>query len=123
MLLRSLATLLLASGFVASAWSAETLAGVPDLHGGWGRSMLFLEPPLSGPGPVLNLVSKPDGSLVPADPCCSVVNQWRGDSTSPILKPNAADAVRKFAEQSLNGSVVPDLHNSCWPEPPPYAMA
>jgi len=122
MLLRSIA-LLLAPAFVSSAWSAETLADLPDLSGSWGRSMLFFEPPASGPGPILNLVRKPDGSVVPADPCCTIVREWRGDSTSPILKPEAAEAVRKFAERSLSGGVTSDLHSNCFAEPPPYAMS
>ena len=44
-------------------------------------------------------------------------------STNPILKPEAAEAVRKRAELARSGTVAPDMHNSCWAEPPPYAMA
>ena len=85
--------------------------------------MLFFEPPASGPGPVVNLVRKPDGSVVPADPCCTIVPEWRGDSTSPILKPSAAEAVKTFAERSLRGEVVSDMHSNCAAEPPPYVMS
>jgi hypothetical protein len=45
-----------------------------------------------------------------------------GDHNNPILKPEAAEAVRKFGELNFNGTVTPDLHNTCWPEPPPYAL-
>ena len=47
---------------------------------------------------------------------------WLGDHTSPILKPAAAEAVKKFGDLSFKGTVTPDLHNTCWPEPPPYVM-
>ena len=48
---------------------------------------------------------------------------WVGNYTNPILTPGAAEAVKKYRELSDNGTVVPDLHNMCWPEPPPFAMA
>jgi len=123
MLLRSIAILLLSSAFVSSAWSAETLQAIPDLTGIWGRGMAFFEPPESGPGPLINLVRKSDGALVPADPCCAIPREWRGDWTSPILKPNAAEAVKKFAERSLRGEVTSDMHSNCFAEAPAFAMS
>jgi len=48
---------------------------------------------------------------------------WLGDYTNPILKPEAAEAVKKFGDLLVGGTVSPDLHNSCWPEPPPFVMA
>src|SRR5215471_17296896 len=118
---------LLLSAFIVAAMSPAYAASqsttTPDLSGIWGRGMLFFEPPASGPGPVPNLVKKPDGSVAPADPCCTTVTEWRGDWTSPILKPSAAEAVKKFAERSLSGEVVSDMHSNCWAEPPPYALS
>jgi hypothetical protein len=73
--------------------------------------------------PVINSVRKADGTTVVQDPCCTLVQRWLGDHTSPILKPQAAEAVKKFGELALSGTVAPDLHNTCWPEPPPYVMA
>jgi hypothetical protein len=55
-------------------------------------------------------------------PCCRFVPQWFGDHTSPILKPEAAKAVKKFADLSFTGTVTRDLHNTCWPEPPPFVL-
>jgi hypothetical protein len=52
-----------------------------------------------------------------------MVTRLLGDYTSPILKPEAAEAVRKFDDLAAAGTVVPDLHSTCWPEPPPYVMA
>jgi hypothetical protein len=48
---------------------------------------------------------------------------WLGDYTNPILKPEAAGTVKKFGDLLVVGTVSADLHNSCWPEPPPFVMA
>jgi hypothetical protein len=65
---------------------------------------------------------KADGATVVQDPCCTVSPRWLGDHTSPILKPEAAEAVKKVGDLTSVGTVMPDLHNTCWPEPPPYVM-
>ncbi len=131
--IRMRSPLLLSAGIIAVAFAAATLVApaaaaesgprVPDLTGQWGRDMLFFEPSSSGPGPILNSVRKADGTMVAVDPCCGIVNPWIGDHTSPILKPEAADAVKKYADLALRGTVAPDLHNTCWPEPPPFVMS
>jgi hypothetical protein len=108
---------------VPDARAADELK-YPDLSGQWGRDMLFFEPPASGPGPVVNSVRKADGTIVALDPCCAGARGiWLGDYTNPILKPEAAEAVKKFGDLIVGGTVSPDLHNSCWPEPPPFVMA
>jgi hypothetical protein len=107
---------------VAPATAADTGSAVPDFSGQWGRDMLFYEPPASGPGPLINSIRNADGTVAERDPCCTVIPRWFGKHTAPILKPEAAEAVRKFAELATSGTVVQDLHNSCWPEPPPYVM-
>jgi len=119
-----------AFGFVSAAlflWPAAAAdeSAVPDLSGQWGRDMLFFEPPPSGPGPVVNVVRKPDGTRNMQAPCCGIVTEggWVGDYTNPILKPAAEEAVKKYREQSEKGTVIPDLHNGCWPEPPPFVMS
>jgi hypothetical protein len=43
-----------------------------------------------------------------------------GDYTSPILKAQAAEAVRRFGEIELSGAAAPTPSNQCWPEPVPY---
>ncbi|HEX3485187.1 MAG TPA: hypothetical protein VHT51_09010 [Micropepsaceae bacterium] len=111
---------ILAVLIVAPAKTVETTA-IPDLSGQWGRDMLFFEPPVSGPGPVAITVRKPDGTYA-RPPCCEIVTSWFGDPTNPILKPEAAEAVKKFRDMSLAGTVTPDLHGMCWPEPPPYVL-
>jgi hypothetical protein len=119
---RAIPFMLSTVAFVSPAMSADTGSPRPDLSGQWGRDMLFFEPPSSGPGPVIRAERKADGSVVVQDPCCTLVQRWLGDHTNPILKPAAAEAVKKFGELSFNGTVTPDLHNACWPEPPPYVM-
>src|ERR1700745_1853351 len=73
--------------------SDVTDAGLlPDLSGIWARfSFPGFEPPLEGPGPITN-------RLRAVNP-----NQYGfvGDYTNPILKPHAAEAVRKYGEMEL----------------------
>ena len=108
---------------MSTAMAADSGSAIPDLSGQWGRDMLFFEPPPSGPGPIINSVRKADGTMVPRNACCGIVNPWAGDHTNPILKPEAAEAVRTFATLALSGTVAPELHNTCWPEPPPFVMS
>jgi len=87
--------------------------------------MLFFEPPASGPGPVVNAIRKPDGTRDAQAPCCRIVTEggWVGDYTNPILKPEAQAAVKRYRDLSDTGRVIQDLHNTCWPEPPPFVMS
>ena len=114
-----------AAAFVSPTMAAESSSRIPDLSGQWGRDMLFFEPPASGPGLVINSVGKTDSTVTARDQCCTIVTEggWLGDHTNPILKPKTAEAVKKFGELVFNGTVAQDLHNSCWPEPPPYVLA
>jgi len=112
-------------GLIAGAFSAailvcltsctESAAPIPDFSGQWGRDMLNFELPPSGPGPIVNTVRKADGTMDIEAPA--------GDYISPILKPEAAEVVRKRGEISLSGRAFPDPHNQCWPEPPPFTLA
>ena len=113
----------LASVLLLAVCAPSTAArAAPDLSGQWGRDMLFFEPPASGPGPVMLAKRSPDGKFVPQPPCCGIVQTWFGDPNNPILKPDAAATVKLFAELSLQGTVIPDLHSTCRPEPPPYVL-
>ena len=87
-------------------------ASIPDFSGVWRHpSLPGFEPPASGPGPVTNR-SRRNG--------VSNYNQLVGDYTNPILKPHAAEMVKKFGEISLAGVTFPSPANQCWPEPVPY---
>lgn len=114
--LYGVATIALLALSLQSSLAAETALSAPDLSGQWGRDMVFFEPPASGPGPVVSTVRKPDGTM-------DALGAWAGDHANPILKPNAAEAVRKHAELARSGTVAPDMHNSCWAEPPPYVLS
>src|SRR6195256_4217674 len=119
----TIALVLSAAAFVPPAIAANSGSLIPDMSGQWGRDMLFFEPPPSGPGPIVNSVRKADGTMVPRNACCGIVNPWAGDPANPILKPEAAEAVRTFATSALSGTVAPELHNTCRSEPPPFVMS
>ena len=92
---------------------AHGAPSIPDFSGTWGHPFLTggLEPPLSGPGPVTNR-SRRNG--------VSNIYQFVGDYTNPILKPWAAEVVKKHGEISLTGVTYPTPGNQCWPEPLPF---
>ena len=87
-------------------------ASVPDFSGIWAHlTWPDVEALVSGPGPVTNR-SRRDG--------ISDYNQLVGDYTNPILKPEAAEVVKKHGELSLAGVTYPNPANQCWPEPVPF---
>jgi hypothetical protein len=63
-----------------------------------------------------------DGRILPPGNGVLVSNpaQLVGDYTNPILKPQAAEAVKKKGEMELGGMVSPTPTMQCWPEPVPY---
>jgi hypothetical protein len=110
----------------ASAGSGGA-ASIPDFSGVWSHpSFPGFEPPASGPGPVVNKSRKPqanfDGRVLPPTNNVLVSNPALlvGDYTNPILKPQAAEAVKKKGEIELGGMVSPTPTIQCWPEPVPY---
>jgi hypothetical protein len=93
----------------------QIAASIPDFSGIWAHPYLpGFEPPASGPGPVTNRARLPNG-----------VSNWNklvGDYTNPILRPNAAEIVRKYGEISLAGVTYPTPTNQCWPQPVPFIL-
>ena len=84
----------------------QTAASIPDLSGVWGHPYLWpsFESPLSGPGPLVNKSHRrqtfgADGPL-PAGTNAFVSNnnELVADYTNPILKPKAAEVVKKHGE-------------------------
>jgi hypothetical protein len=113
----SLLTLIVA---VAAPAAGQPAAAIPDISGSWSHAALNgLELPLSGPGPVRNR------SRMRAGPQAGVGDraQLIGDYTNPILRPWAAEVVKKFGEMSLAGKGYPTPRNQCWPEQVPFAFA
>jgi len=105
---------LLFSTALISPVLAEDAAPVRDFSGIWARPYIGFEPPLSGPGPIVNRPREGTGQ--------SNINQFVGDYTSPILKPQAAEIVKKHGELELKGLTAPNPSNQCLPMSPPYIL-
>src|SRR5215471_6106793 len=97
---------------VSSSIAAQNAAPAPDLSGIWVHSALGFESPVSGPGPVTNKSRLPSGA--------GNFDKLVGDYTNPILKPNAAEVVRRMGEISLTSKAFPDPDNQCLLNPVPY---
>ena len=98
--------------FAGSAKGAPSAAEIPDFTRFWRhQSLPGLEPLASGPTSLTNR-SRRNG--------VSNYNELVGDYTNPILKPEAAEVVKKKGELSLAGVTYPSPANQCWPEPVPF---
>jgi hypothetical protein len=95
---------------------AENSGAIPMLSGHWGRTNFNLEQPPTGPRFIANTLKKRDGTI--DDDMARV-----GDFTNPILTPQAAAILKQHGEFSRAGNSIPDPHNQCWPEPPPFVLA
>jgi hypothetical protein len=92
---------------------AARTAAIPDFSGVWAHPYFpGFEPPASGPGPILNRSRRPDG--------VGNANRFVGDYESPILKPQAAEVVKRHGEISIAGGTYPTPSNQCWPSGVPY---
>jgi hypothetical protein len=112
--LSTLAAIVCSPVLAATASSAERSAPIPDFSGIWAHmTWPDFEPPAAGPGPITNL-SHRDG--------VSDAFQLVGDYLSPILKPQAADVVRRYGEISLTGVPYPTPSNQCWPGGVPFVF-
>ncbi|HEX3486467.1 MAG TPA: hypothetical protein VHT51_15495 [Micropepsaceae bacterium] len=93
--------------------AADNKAPIPDFSGIWSHPFLTgFEPPASGPGPVTNRSRRRDGA--------ANFQTLVGDYTNPILKPEAAAAVKQHGDLSLAGKGYPTPSNQCWPGGVPY---
>ena len=107
---------------------AQSASPIPDFSGIWSHPYIpNFKPPRSGPGPVLNRARVrqafgDDRSPLPGTSNLLVGNPARlvGDYTNPILKPEAAEIVKKRGEISLSGAAYPTPFNQCWPAGVPY---
>ena len=95
-----------------SGGAAQSAASIPDFSGLWAHPGLGFGPQLSGPGPIRNKSRLPSGP--------SNFDQLVGDYSNPILKPEAAEVVKKLGEISLSGRAFPDPDNMCLQNPVPY---
>lgn len=119
------ATLISSEAFTQEA--SQGTASIPDFSGMWSYPYWpSFELPLSGSGPVVNKLRR--RQLLDADgrpllaanaPLAGDPVRLVGDYTNPILKPEAAEIVRKHGELELHGG-APTPTNQCWPAPVPY---
>jgi hypothetical protein len=96
----------------AATPAAPNAASIPDFSGAWAHPGIGFGPPLSGPGPVVNKSRLPSGQ--------SNSDQLVGDYSNPILKPVAAEVVKKNGEIALSGKAIPDPDSQCLQNPVPY---
>jgi hypothetical protein len=93
----------------------ESIASIPDISGRWIHpSIPGFEPLSSGPTSVVNR-SRRNGT--------GNINQLVGDYTNPILKPGAAEVLKKHGEIMLSGTGYPDPRNQCTPQGVPYVFS
>jgi len=106
----------LAAVAAAPASAAPRGASVPDFSGIWAHQWLpGFEALPSGPTALVNLSRRPDGS--------SDVAQLVGDYKNPILKPEAAETVRKHGEESKAHFGFHNPRNQCWPNGLPFVLS
>ncbi len=105
----------LAAVAVAPA-SAAPGASIPDFSGIWAHQWdPGFEALDSGPTALVNLARLPDGR--------GNVAQLVGDYHNPILKPEAAETVRKLGEQSKMHVGFHNPRNQCWPMGLPFVLS
>src|SRR5215469_13781647 len=92
--------------------TALNAASIPDFSGAWAHPGVGFGPPLSGPGPVVNKSRLRSGQ--------SNSDQLVGDYSNPILKPAAAEVVKRNGEIALSGKAIPDPDSQCLQNPVPY---
>ena len=108
----------------------QSATPILNFSGIWAKPHLGIESPLSGPGPVVNKFRRRqifdiDGRPLPPEsvPLVSGALQVVGDYTNPILKPAAAEVVKKRSEMELSGMPFPSARNHFWPEGVPAVLA
>ena len=92
----------------------EGVASVPDFSGIWVHSIPGFEPLPSGPTALVNLSRRPNGT--------GEILKLTGDYTNPILKPGAAEVVKRHAELGLKGIGDPNPRIQCWPAGVPFVF-
>src|SRR5262245_40477803 len=93
----------------------QRAAPIPDFSGPWTHpSIPAFDPLASGPTSVINLARREGG--------VSDNRQLVGDYKNPILKPEAAEIVRRHGDISLTGIGYPTPRNQCWPGGVPFEL-
>jgi hypothetical protein len=92
----------------------ESAISVPDFSGIWVHGLPGFEPLPSGPTALVNRSRRPNGT--------GNILKLVGDYTNPILKPEAAEVVKRHAELGLKGIGDPNPRNQCWPAGVPFVF-
>lgn len=97
---------------------ARSASSIPDFHSfnvGWVGIGNELEPPPSGPGPVLAHPDYPYVSNAQAARTGEDANFRVADLSNPILQPWVVEALRAQNEEALSGAPIFDGKVRCWP--------
>jgi hypothetical protein len=119
----------------ADGAAPQTAASIP-LSGMWVHgSIPGFEPLSSGPTSLVNRSRRSIAQLLrdlaidwqgpgepPSEGGVSNILELVGDFTNPILRPWAAEVVKKFGEMSSAGVGVPSPRNQCWPGGVPFTF-
>ena len=92
----------------------ERATSIPDFSGVWTHSIPGFEPLASGPTALVNRSRRQNGT--------GNILQLVGDYANPILKPRAAEVVKKHGEIALKGLGDPNPRNQCWPSGVPFVF-
>jgi hypothetical protein len=92
----------------------ESAAPIPDLSGVWVHPLPGFEPLASGPTALVNRARRANGT--------GDILKLAGDYANPILKPEAAEVVKRHGELGLNGIGDPNPRNQCWPAGVPFVF-
>ena len=115
MIRNTIAVLVAASLPLATAYSADQKAGIPQLESsavGWSKVADDFQPPASGPGPV---TYDKDHPYVPNNGNSRQVTFRIADLTNPILKPWAIEKMREQNELAAAGKRAYEARASCRP--------
>src|SRR3984893_2740120 len=87
---------------------------IPCFPGFWVHGLPGFEPLPSGPTALVNRSRRPNGT--------GDILKLAGDYTNPILKPEAAEVVKRHGELGLKGIGDPNPRNQCWPGGVPFVF-
>ena len=93
---------------------SESAEAVPDLSGVWQHALPGFEPLASGPTALVNRSRRENGT--------GDILKLNGDYSNPILKPEAAEVVKKHGELGLQGIGDANPRNQCWPIGVPFVF-
>lgn len=98
----------------AAGPAGESAATIPDLSGSWVHALPGFEPLPTGATALVNRSRRANGT--------GDILKLAGDYSNPILKPEAAEVVKRHGELGLEGIGDPNPRNQCWPGGVPFVF-